>query len=314
VIASFHQGFDGWPSLALSADGLTLAVAGHGPFSSQFSIFRLKAATQKVTSQAQDTGHTMSAAALSPDGLLIATNFPSAGWVHVFDTRTGSPIAKHGSAHAAPVSTLTFSGDGYKLVTADVEGTIKIWEDARKLTSKSAASRTLKGHEAAITRVGFSPAGRQLVSTSRDQTDRVWDLERAGAAIRVLERAGERCHAARFSPDGQWIAAAAGSSVRLWDAATGRLVRELPAGDKSPVSSVAFSPTNNRRLAVGYGGQADVSHVVLWDVDGGRELARLSGAPDPPDLPIGGRTGAVTALTFSPDGNYLVAGFGTPDR
>jgi WD40 repeat protein/tetratricopeptide (TPR) repeat protein len=313
VIASFHQEFDGWIGLALSADGLTLAVAGYGPKRSQFSIFRLDAATQKVTSQAQDTGHTISAAALSPDGRLLATNFPSAGWVHVIDTQTGRPIAKHGSAHAAPVSALTFSGDGYKLVTADVEGTIKIWEDARKLTSKSAAARTLKGHEAAITQVGFSSDGRQLVSTSADQTARIWDLERAGAAIRVLERAGAECHAARFSPDGQWIAAADGTSVRLWDAATGRLVRELSAGDKSLVSSVAFSPTNNRLLAVGYHRQADVSLVVLWDVDGGRELARLSEPPDLPDHLVGGRTGAVSALAFSPDGKYLVAGFGTPN-
>ncbi len=96
----------------------------------------------------------------------------------MFDTATGRPIAQHGSAHASPISAMAFSGDGFKLVTADVEGTIKIWEDARKLTSKSAASMTLKGHEAAITHVGFSAAGKQLVSTSADKTARVWDMDR----------------------------------------------------------------------------------------------------------------------------------------
>ena len=89
---------------------------------------------------------------------------------------------------------------------------------------------------------------------------------------------------ARFSPDGQLIAAAGGSSLRLWDAATGRLVRELSAGDKGRLSSVAFSPTDNRLLAVGYGGQADVSHVALWDIDAGTELPRLPGATDLPDF------------------------------
>ena len=91
---------------------------------------------------------------------------------------------------------------------------------------------------------------------------------------------------ARFSPDGQLIAAATGSSVRLWDAATGRLVRELSPGEKGRVSSVAFSPTDNRLLAVGYGGQADVSYVALWDIDAGTELARLTGATDLPDFPV----------------------------
>ena len=99
--------------------------------------------------------------------------------------------------------------------------------------------------------------------------------------------------------------------MRLWDAATGRLVRELSAGDKSRVFSVAFSPTDNRLLAVGYGGQADVSYVALWDIDAGTELARLPGATDLPDFPVDANSGVVGALAFSPDGKYLVAGFGS---
>ena len=87
---------------------------------------------------------------------------------------------------------------------------------------------------------------------------------------------------------GNWIAAADGSSVRLWDAATGRLVRQLSAGDKGRVYSVAFSPTDNRLLAVGYGGQADVSYVALWDIDAGRELAR--GCRERPICPTSGWT------------------------
>jgi len=326
VIASVNQGFMRGSSLALSADGLTLAVVGHGTFGNQFSIFRLDRATQKVTPQAKDAGFggTLSAAALSPEGRLIAVGAKLSGSVFVFDTGTGRPLTQHGSAHASPVSALTFSGDGFKLVTGDVAGTIKIWEDARKLTSKSAAAMTLKGHEGEITHVGFSSAGKQLVSTSADKTARVWDLEHTGAAIRVLERSGNDCYMARFSADGQLIAAADGvpaptdtsvkapSSVRLWDAATGKLVRELPAGDKGRVHSVAFSPTDHRLLAVGYGGKADVSFVSLWDIDAGTELARLPGATDLPDFRLDEHTGVVGALAFSPDGKYLVAGFGSP--
>ena len=157
------------------------------------------------------------------------------GRLSVFDTATGRSIAQHGSAHASPISAIAFSGDGAKLATADAEGTIKIWADAQKLNSKSAALLTLKGHRGAINSVEFSIDGKRLVSTSADKTARVWDLENAGAAIRPLERSGPSL-VARFSPDGQLIAAAAGSSLRLWDAATGRLVRELSAGDKGRIS------------------------------------------------------------------------------
>ncbi len=112
--------------------------------------------------------------------------------------------------------------------------------------------------------------------------------------------------------DGQLIAVADGRSVRLWDAATGKLVRELSAGGRGRVYSVAFSPTDNRLLAVGYGGATDVSYVALWDIDAARELARLPGATDLPDFRREADPGAVGALAFSPDGKYLVAGFGRP--
>ena len=220
-------------------------------------------------------------------------------------------------------------------MTADLEGTIKIWEDARKLTSKTTASMTLKGHQGRITGVDFSSDGKQLVSTSKDKSARVWDTAHAGAAIRPLQRSGVDCFVARFSPDGLMVAAADGSSLRLWDAATGQLVRELSAGDKSRVYSLAFSPTDSRLLAVGYGdrtgtvlsgrsdstdsrllavgygGQAHISHVALWDIDAGIELARLPGATDLPNFRLDVNSGVVGALAFSPDGKYLVAGFGS---
>jgi WD40 repeat protein/tetratricopeptide (TPR) repeat protein len=312
VIASFDQKFDRLESLALSADGLTLAVVGHAPTAHLFSIFRLNATAKTVAPLAKDAGFggTMNASALSADGGRIAVGAALAGALVVFDTATGRNIAQHGSAHASPIASMAFSGDGTKLATADAEGTIKIWADPQKLNSKSTALSTLKGHQGAIHRVGFSMDGKRLITASDDKTARVWDLENAGAAIRPLERASYSS-VARFSPDGHLIAATNGQSVRLWDAATGRLIRELPPVDKGGVSSVAFSPTDHRLLAVGYGGAADVSHVALWDIDAGTELARLSGATDLPNFQMSPENGVVGALAFSPDGKYLVAGFGS---
>ena len=313
VIASDNQKFDRVESLALSADGLTLAVVGHGVTGNQFSIFRLDATKKTVTPLAKDVDSTSSSAsALSPDGQRIADAASLSGEVFVHDTATGRLIARHGAAHASPIAAMAFSGDGTKVATADAEGTIKIWADPQKLNSKSTALLTLKGHQGAISTVSFSSDGKRLASTCVDKTARVWDLENAGAAIRPLERTSRfMSFTARFSSDGQWIAADNDTSARLWDAATGRLVRELSAGDKSPVFSVAFSPAEFRLLAVGYGGQADVSYVSLWDIDAGTELARLPAATDLPDFRVDEYTGAVGALAFSPDGKYLVAGFGS---
>src|SRR5262249_23828087 len=148
--------FNNFNGLALSPDGLTLAVVGHGDGTGQqFSIFRLNATTKKVTPLAKDVGRsgTLSASALSPDGQRIAVGAKLDGSVFVFDPPTGRSIAQHGSAHASLITVMAFSGDGATLATADAEGTIKIWADAQKLTSKGAALVTLKGHQGAITTI-----------------------------------------------------------------------------------------------------------------------------------------------------------------
>ena len=302
-------------SSALSADGLTLAIVGHGPIGGRFSIFRLDATTRKVTPLATDAGlgATIMPSALSPSGQRLAVSGLFGGTLAVFDTASGQQIAQRLSAHASAILAIAFSGDDANLATADAEGTIKVWAYAQKLNEKFVALRTLKGHQGAITTVGFSIDDKQLATGSADGTARVWDLKDDGAAIRQLEGFHAKSFMARYSPDGELIAAAAGGSVRLWDAATGKLVRELSANEKRRVVSVTFSPTDYRLLAVGYGGQADSSDVALWDIDAGTERTRLMGATDLPNFGADKHDGAVSALAFSPDGKYLAAGFGDPN-
>ena len=110
VIASVNQKFNRIGSLALSADGLTLAVVGHGYLGGRTSIFRLDAAAKRVTPLAQGfgfSGATLRASALTPDGQRVAVGAQLAGVVAVFDTATGRSIAQPGSAHR-----LSDCGDG----------------------------------------------------------------------------------------------------------------------------------------------------------------------------------------------------------
>ena len=312
VTATLDRNFDRVEGLVLSADGLLLAVVGHSSTGNTVSTYRLNANGRTVAPQAENInlGGTMGSAALSPDGKRLAVGAALSGALFVLDPATGRMLTYLSAAHASRTAAIAFSPDSLRLATADAEGTIKIWNDVPKLNSRSTASLTLKGHQGAISSIAFSSDGRRLITTSADQTARVWDLENAGAAIQRLEVASNSDGVdVDYSPDGQLIAAAipASSTVRLWDAGTGKVVRDLTPDQPAVVYSVAFSPTDSRLLAVGYAG---TSEVILWDIDAGTELARLPGTTDLPGFVSSANNSPVGALAFSPDGKHLVAGFG----
>ncbi len=314
VIASSDEKIQLLNSWRLSADGRTLAVSAN----TGYVVSRIDETRQSVISQAQnlDGVPSLKACALSPDGQRIALGAGLSGALYLVETVSNRVLVRHPAAHASPISAIAFSPDGAKLATADSEGTIKVWEDSQKITTKNAAFLTLKGHQGTITTLSFSPDGKQLTSAGADRTVRVWELESAGTSIRPLDRSSNvYCLMVRYSPDGLLTATAgadeADSTVRLRDAATGRIVRELPASGSGQIQSLAFSPTDPRLLAVGYGGAADSSYISLWDIDAGTELTKLTGATDLANFPLNGITDAIGALVFSPDGKYLVAGFGS---
>jgi WD40 repeat protein len=74
--------------------------------------------------------------------------------------------------HSGMVSSVAFSPDGKRLVSASQDYTIKIWdmENGREL-------RTLTGHDKEVKSVSWSPDGEFIVSGSDDGTLRIWDAK-----------------------------------------------------------------------------------------------------------------------------------------
>src|SRR5207248_1144964 len=91
-----------------------------------------------------------------------------------------------------------------------------------------------------------------------------------------------------YTPDGKMlITSGLGGFVRVWDAATGRQVREWPVKEVNSVNSLALSP-DGKTLATGT--IAGTPTVRLWDMATGKELPRLAGPAD-----------WTFAVAFSPD-------------
>jgi WD40 repeat protein len=97
-----------------------------------------------------------------------------------------------------------------------------------------------------------------------------------------------------FSPDGSRLAAAAGTTVRVWDVANG--LESKPLELDSSVTALAFSPSG-RNLIVG----TDSGVAQLWDIDSGVEIRRFGADRS------GGASTAISSIAFRPDGRAIAA-------
>src|SRR5437016_1668417 len=106
-----------------------------------------------------------------------------------------------------------------------------------------------------------------------------------------------------FSPDGRLLATATfrSSTIKLWEIATGRELRNLSSGTQSAMGMspyVAFS-RDSRLVAAAAGDNS----VRIWDVTSGRELQTLAGSQGSLASSLG-----VYFIAFTGDGQIVTVG------
>jgi WD40 repeat protein len=237
--------------------------------------------------------------AVSPDGLRAAYAEFIGVDVQYLDLEDGSLVRQF--AHGAPVTSLQFSGDGSRLVSAGSDKMACVFDVAT-------GTRLARiKHAAELKQVAFSPDGKLIASTSVDKKLYLWEAT-TGKKLREMDHPAEPWSVA-FSPDGRRVMTGTGGTIvgrksdlevppsedntlREWDVETGKLLHEMK-GHTHVVSGVAYSPDGKLAVSASF----DRS-LRLWDVEREVELSRVDGK------------GWVTQAVFSADGRQVLASGG----
>ncbi|MCA9701054.1 MAG: hypothetical protein KC431_26240, partial [Myxococcales bacterium] len=148
-----------------------------------------------------DGGSPIGAAALSPDGELVAAVVDRRN-LDLWSVEDGE--RRNLGSHDLLILQVRFDATGHRVASVSSDGTARIWDvDAEQ----GSEPLILRGHEGVVASFEFGP-GSKVASAGQDGTVRVWD-GRDGAALAVLERHGGPVQTLAWSPAGEVLASGA---------------------------------------------------------------------------------------------------------
>ena len=280
--------------------------------------------------------HVIFPATFSDDGKQLATMSEN-GSVVIWDVSKGASSIMLGQLMLGQLET-TLSGGGTRfskrlafspngdLIAAFGGKTVEVWD-----VKTRQQLLTLSGHKSTITSLGFAPEGHYIATGSADGTVKIWDTTPQSELLILSSPPYIGLTDLRFSPDGKHLAGSLGSTMKEWDANSGKELSSMKVQDNAIIwfalspdwkllaflsgnvvniwntssrksiwsetkqsserCKIAFSP-NGKLLA---GGRDNIA--LVWNVQTGDELHSFVGHGD-----------TLTSVGFSPDSQILATG------
>jgi len=284
-------------SVAFSPDGKTLAAGGRALFTPGTIILIDPADGRKIREFAP--GENIDAVAFSPDGRFVASGGLDQK-VKLWDAATGKEVRVF-AGETAPIPSLALTSDGKYLFVSATRGQngfpqLCTWDVAAGRQVKQFASD--QRQPAMAESIALSPNGRLLAAANSFYEMQIWDVVAETPFKTLMGRGADseikmgRPVAVAFSPDGRTLLSGhetfGENPVRLWDVATGKVIRSF-VGHDVPVFSVAFSPDGRLAASSSFAGKP----IRIWDAAAGREIRKIDEE--------------ASAIRFSPDGQYLLS-------
>ncbi|HEX8990727.1 MAG TPA: WD40 repeat domain-containing protein, partial [Anaerolineales bacterium] len=195
----------------------------------------------------------------------------------------------------AEVETVAFSPDGTRLASFSSDGNTIVWDARTGQELFAIPGQALGYHVFATQRLAFNPDGKRLAITAQNDV-KIIDASSGRPMITFSGHTAE-VMAVAFSADGSRLATGSGDkTAKIWDASTGKLLLDLPAGRTDMVTSIEFSPDGTRIATA-----SDTKIIKIWDGATGQLLLAVRSISDP----------YVSHASFGPEGKVLVVASGS---
>jgi WD40 repeat protein len=278
-------------ALSLSPSGRVLA----GSLGSDIKLYDLTAGKQ------------LSFGSVSPDPIASLAVSSDAHWMvtanvtnmKIWDLRNrGLRILGYETPNTSDLIQVKFSPDAKTLVRWGGTNGFTLWDvtSGRKKFIEDV-------HNGAVNCVAFRPDSKAMASASDNGTIKIWDAS-SGALLRTITAYPKRAIWVVYMPIGNQLVSSGTevqkgtlpdnfdeSSLKVWDADSGRQLRSFRATDVITIGDkLAVSP-DGRRFAY-----AHLKTIRLQDAKTGRMIQELVG-----------HEGYITSISFSPDGKWLLS-------